>query len=144
MAIQKQEFYEGAAIHQLLRVLCDVRVSFSSPYFVVNGKTRLHLKHSTAVRSPWGFTFTPAEQALLIRDAACGSPIIIGLVCGSDGIVGLTMQNYLAIASQRGTALRIACSRSHRTHFTVSGPDGALPGKMAPSNWTTLFAPRNQ
>jgi hypothetical protein len=139
MGIQKQEFYEGAVIHQLLRRIKGVSVSYEAPYFVVNGSIRLHIKHSTSVRTPWGFTFTPMEQASLREDDCDGLPIAIGLVCGSDGIVTLTMTSYTSIAIQRETALRIACSRNHRMHFDVSGPDGALPGKVAPSSWINVF-----
>jgi len=51
---------------------CDNRIS-------------LYLKYSTKGRSPWGFTFTMDEQVLLQRKRS-ESKIVIGLICGADGV----------------------------------------------------------
>lgn len=138
MAIQKQEFYEGAALHQLIRGAGEVLIRYVSPLFILNDRLQIHLKYSTIVRSPWGFTFNPDEQQLLLKRAA-ELPLAIGLVCGADGIVVLSFEQYAEIACPRATAVRIGCSRKHREHFVVSGPDGIVPGKIAPSDWHRLL-----
>jgi hypothetical protein len=78
MAIQKQEFYEGAALHQLIRGCGGAKIAFVAPFFELNDRFRVHLKYSTGVRSPWGFTFMPEEQRLLASEGE-GLPIVMGL-----------------------------------------------------------------
>lgn len=138
MAIQKQEFYEGAALHQLIRGAGDVRIRYVAPFFVLDERIQIHLKYSTRVRSPWGFTFNPDEQQLLLQRAAT-LPLLVGLVCGADGIAVLSFDQYTNIAAPRMAAIRVACFRKHREHFEITGPDGAVPGKVAPSDWHRLL-----
>ena len=138
MGLTKQQFYEGAALHQLIRCSGGVRIAFVAPFFELNDRIRVHLKYSTGVRSPWGFTFMPEEQRLLASEAE-GLPIVIGLVCGSDGVAAIPSDLFLSIARPRDVAVRVACARRHREHFEVSGPDGVAPGKIPPSNWQRLL-----
>jgi hypothetical protein len=138
MAIQKQEFYEGAALHQLIRGAGDVRVRYAAPLFVLDERLQVHLKYSTVVRSPWGFTSNPDEQRLLVRRAS-ELPLVIGLVCGADGVAVVSFEHYSVIARPRTAAIRVACFRKHREHFEVSGPDGTVPGKVPPSDWHRLL-----
>jgi site-specific DNA-cytosine methylase len=70
MGIRKQEFYEGAALHLLVRGGKVTNIRYRPPLFVINRKYCVLLKYSTKIRSPWGFTFTPAEQKLLRAVAA--------------------------------------------------------------------------
>jgi hypothetical protein len=67
MAIRKQEFYEGAALHLLARNGSIRSIRYNPPLFLVNDEVFLLLKYSTKGRSPWGFTFTTDEQRLLVR-----------------------------------------------------------------------------
>lgn len=138
MAIQKQEFYEGAALHQLIRGSSGPKVFFSSPLFIFDGQLQTHLKYSTGKRSPWGFTFTQEEQVLL-QARAKELPLVIGLICGADGVAALPFDDFLRIAPVKTSAFRIACKRKHREHYEISGPDGALSGKVAPSDWGRLL-----
>jgi hypothetical protein len=139
MPIQKQEFYEGAALHQLIRGSCRAEVSFSSPFFIFNGQLQAHLKYSTAKRTPWGFTFMPDEQVLL-QARARELPLVIGLICGADGVAALPYANFSGIAPLKPVAMRISCKRQHREHYEISGPDGTLSGKVAPSDWGRLLS----
>jgi len=65
MAIKKQEFYEGAALHQLVRGGRITALKYEPPLFTVNNELLVCLKYSTKGRSPWGFTFTVDERHLL-------------------------------------------------------------------------------
>lgn len=138
MAIQKQEFYEGAALHLLIRGSSAAHVAYQAPFFILDEKLQIHLKYSTLKRSPWGFTFMPDEQ-LTIRESAKGMLLVLGLVCGSDGVAALTYDAFVNIAGLRDSALRISCRRKHREHFEISGPDGVVPGKVPPSDWNRLL-----
>lgn len=139
MTIQKQEFYEGAALHQLIRASDGPKVGFSFPFFIFDGQLQTHLKYSTGKRSPWGFTFMPDEQVLL-RARARELPLVIGLICGADGVAALPYDDFSGIASLRTVAVRISCKRKHREHYEISGPDGTLSGKVAPSDWGRLLS----
>lgn len=138
MAIQKQEFYEGAALHQLIRGSPGVRIVHVPPLFVFNDRLQVHLKHSTGKRSPWGFTLMSDEQ-LFLQERSLLMPLVLGLVCGDDGVAAVPYEGLAAIASRRDVALRVACYRSHREHFEIRGPDGVLPRKIAPSDWVRLL-----
>jgi hypothetical protein len=143
MAIQKQEFYEGAALHQLIRSSTGSRVTNAPPFFVFDDRIQVHLKYSTGKRSPWGFTFTPEEQTLL-EERSQQMPLVIGLICGADGVATLTYGQYSGVATIRSAALRVSCRRLHRQHFEVRGPDGVVPGKIAPSDWGRLLSEGRQ
>jgi hypothetical protein len=85
MAIKKQEFYEGAALHLLARAGDIASIRYDPPFFLLNEELLVLLKYCTKGRSPWGFTFTSDEQMILQRRAS-QSRIVIGLVCGADGV----------------------------------------------------------
>lgn len=138
VAIQKQEFYEGAALHQLVRGAGVAQLKYSAPFFIVDGRIQVHIKYSTIVRSPWGFTFTPDEQEMLDSRSA-EMPLIIGLVCGGDGVAALSFAQYVKVAQLSISAVRVACSRKHRERFEVSGPSGVLPEKISPSTWRRVL-----
>lgn len=138
MAIKKQEFYEGAALHLLVRQGGLASIRYEKPFFLVNDDLLVYLKYSTKGRSPWAFTFTKDEQVLL-HDRAAEVAIVIGLICGKDGIVALTYEAYQSVAAPRKMAVHVACYRKHGEHYGVNGPDGALAGKVAPTNWQKLL-----
>jgi hypothetical protein len=138
MAIKKQEFYEGAALHQLVRGGRITSLKYEPPLFTVNNTFLVCLKYSTRGRSPWGFTFTPDEQDLL-RTRAKSSDLIIGLICGADGIAAISYEDYRAIAGRKKSAIHIACYRKHGKHYGVFGPDGELDRKIAPSVWQRIL-----
>lgn len=138
MAIQKNEFYEGAALHQLARGSDTLRIRHDPPFFVVNDTLLIYLKYSTKGRSPWGFTFGREEQALLVTRAN-DCPIVIGLICGADGIAAVEFDWYRCIAAPRKCAVHISCARKHGHHYQVAGPDGTLDRKVSPSLWQRML-----
>jgi len=138
MAIKKQEFYEGAALHLLARTGRITGVRYEAPFFLLNEHLLVLFKYSTRGRSPWGFTFTADEQVLL-QEKASQLKTVIALICGSDGVAALTCEAYLGIAAPRKSAVHIACYRQHGEHYEVNGPDGRLDGKVSPSNWRRIL-----
>jgi hypothetical protein len=138
MAIKKQEFYEGAALHQLARTGLIKSILFESPFFLLNDRLSVYFKYSTRNRSPWGFTFMPDEQALF-RAKASSLKIVIGLICGSDGVAALDYDSYLKVAPLSKTAFHMACYRQHGEHYEINGPDERLRKKVAPSSWRKIL-----
>lgn len=142
MAIRKQDFYEGAALYLLIRSGRITDIRYEPPLFVLNNRLLVHLKYSTKGRSPWGFTFTPDEQSIL-QSRASKLNLVIGLICGSDGVAAITFEAYSSIAAPRKSAVHIACYRQHGEHYEVNGPDGMLDRKIAPSHWQRILEGRN-
>lgn len=138
MTIRKQEFYEGAALHQLVRTGRISRLTYEPPLFTVNNEILVCLKYSTGGRSPWGFTFTVDERRLL-RTRAKKARLVIGLICGADGVAAISYEDYRAIAGRKRSATHIACYRKHGKHYGVFGPDGELNRKVAPSHWQRIL-----
>src|SRR5437879_4623910 len=104
MAIKKQEFYEGAALHLLARGGKIASVIYEPPFFVLNDRVLALLKYSTRGRSPWGFTFMPYEQVML-QQKASQLKTVIALVCGSDGVAAFTYDAYVSVAAPRQSAV---------------------------------------
>jgi len=138
MAIRKQEFYEGAALHLLARTGGITSIRYEAPFFFFNKYLLAYLKYSTRGRSPWGFTFTPDEQELL-RIKASEFKTVVALVCGEDGVAAFNYTDYSKIAPLRKSAVHVSCYRQHGEHYEVNGPDGRLDGKVSPSNWRRIL-----
>lgn len=137
MAIKKQEFYEGAALHLLARAGHITSIRYQPPVFLINDIVVL-LKYSTKSRSPWGFTFMPDEQ-LMLHDHTSRVKVAVGLICGSDGIAAFSRDDFRTVAPLRDTAIHVSCYRQHGEHYEVNGPEGALGRKIAPSAWRHLL-----
>jgi len=144
MAIKKQEFYEGAVLHRLARLGEIPGIRYNAPFFVFNDRLFVLIKYSTRTRSPWGFTFMPDEQVQLRVRALEHFPVVIAMVCGSDGVAAIYYDAYLTIAAERATALRVSCGRLHGKYYRVTGPDGHLGRKIAPSEWHQILEPREE
>ena len=138
MAITKQDFYEGAALNLVARTGLIVGIINHAPFYVLNGRVAVLLKYSTKGRSPWGFSVSENEQAQLKR-RALKIETAIGLICGSDGVVALSYQLFASIATPRSSAIHLSCYRDHGEHYEVSGPDGKLSKKIAPSSWNKII-----
>jgi hypothetical protein len=138
MSIKKQDFYEGAALYQLLRTNAVERVAYAHPFFVLNDQTAVLLKYTTRNDSPWSFAFTPAELVELGHD---NKPFnyFVGLVCGSDGIVTLSLRQIRKVIANDGKSARIGCYRKHDQQYEVRGPLGILDRKISRSNWVKIL-----
>jgi hypothetical protein len=141
VAIKKQEFYEGAALHLLVRSGAVRSLRYDHPFFIFEERTWCYIKYSTKGRSPWGFTFMPDEQRLL-RNTARTNHVVIALVCGSDGVAALPYEGYELIAPVADSSLHVGCFRRHGEHFQVNGPAGSLSRKIAPSSWLRIMDQR--
>jgi hypothetical protein len=138
MPIRKQEFYEGAALHQIACGGVASIISYEAPFFLLNNCMLVLLKYCTKNRSPWGFTFSHAEQTLL-RERAMQSSLVVGLICGADGVAAIDCDSLFSIATLNCSSIHIACFRRHGQHYEVKGPDGTLEGKVPPSRWQRLL-----
>jgi hypothetical protein len=134
VALTKQEFYEGAALHRLARTGRITAIRYEPPLFVINNSVLVHLKYSTKKKSPWSFSFTADERSLLAGRSANGT-LVIGLICGSDGVAAIGFNDFSFVAGSLADFTHIACYRDHGKHYEVRGPEGSLSRKVPPSNW---------
>lgn len=100
MAIKKQAFYEGAALHLLAQTGRLTSLQYFSPFFLLNDRVIAYVKYCTRSRSPWAFTFTQYEQ-IQLHNAASRLPVVLGLVCGADGVAAVPSSDYPRIAVPR-------------------------------------------
>ena len=138
MSIKKQEFYEGAALHILAREGQIQSLRYQPPLFHLNERIWVLLKYSTRKRSPWGFTFMTSEHDLLSKIAP-RAQAVVALVCGSDGVAAFRYDELAAIAPEAYAAAHVACYRNLGQHYEIWGPQGSLPGKVAPSEWRRIL-----
>ena len=138
MAIKKQEFYEGAALHLLARSGLGACIRYNAPFFVLDDRVWVYLKYSTKGRSPWSFSFASSEVTRL-KIQRSESETMIGLICGADGVVTVSYEEFSTIVTSTNKNFCIACYRRHGEHYGVSGPDGTLEGKVAPSRWSRIL-----
>jgi hypothetical protein len=138
MAIAKQAFYEGAALHLVARTEDVLSIRYETPFFVFNDRLLALLKYSTRSRSPWGFTFTGDEQDLL-RRKAFEHRIVLGLVCGADGVAALPYEAYTQVVPLSKSAIHISCYRQYGEYYGISGPMGTLDTKVPPSAWQNIL-----
>jgi len=138
MAIRKQEFYEGAALHLIARTGRVTSIRYDAPFFLFNERLSVLLKYCTKGRSPWAFTFTVDEQIHLEARAA-KLRTVIALVCGADGVAAFSYESYVSVAALRQAAIHVSCYRQYGKHYEVNGPDGVLTKKIAPSSWQKIL-----
>jgi hypothetical protein len=136
--IKKQEFYEGAALYQLMRTNAVERVAYAQPFFILNDRIAVLLKYSTSKDSPWNFAFTEAEL-IELRHTDLQFKYYSGLVCGSDGVVTLSREQILQLVGDNNSNVRVGCYRRHDQHYQVNGPTGPLSKKVSRADWTRML-----
>src|SRR3972149_6915357 len=91
--IEKQEFYHGAALIRLLEDEKCKSVRKHGTGYRVNDGIFLLLKYSTKSRTPWGFGFGRDEVERLNQAAQSFSGVAVALICGGDGVCGMTWES---------------------------------------------------
>jgi len=138
MPLRKQEFYEGAALHQLARSGKIKSLKYEAPFFFINNSLLVCLKYSTGKRSPWGFTFSQ-DELVLFRNRSRHMSLFIGLICGADGVAAIPYRGFRDIIGRRKASIHVACYRGHGEHYAVFGPNGEHHRKIAPSVWQHIL-----
>lgn len=124
--------YQGAVIRQLLVVSAKAlhlgAVSTSGrvdAFFVEQGA--FQVKHSSKRLSPWQFTYMEENLQELAQLEASYSPVWVLLVCGQDGIVGLSLEELRTVirTNEQGDA-SIRVKRGKNSMYRVSGASGEL------------------
>jgi len=86
------------------------------------------IKYSSKRLPPWRFTYATDNLAELVELRRTFNAVWVFLVCGEDGILGLSLDELASIAplyEERATWVRV--SRNRNSMYRVSGLLGELP-----------------
>ena len=135
--IDKQDFYWGAALIRLLDNPGCLALTKNQFGYLVNSSQLVLLKYSTKSRSPWQFTFGIDEIANLKKTSDRYSLVVIGLICGGDGVCAITwtQANFLLMGKSGAISVR----RKFHEHYGVSGSAGELDHKISIRNWPAIL-----
>lgn len=85
------------------------------------------VKHCSKRMSPWTFTYLPENLAELRGLREKYHPVWVFLVCGQDGVVGLSDAELDSMTEAgSGGAAWLRVSRSRNSMYRVSGAAGSL------------------
>ncbi|WP_298742770.1 hypothetical protein [uncultured Brevundimonas sp.] len=133
--IPEYKLYHGAVladlVHELLVPVSIDELSGAGRLssYVLNGRIGLQIKHSSQRLHPWSFTFTRQNFAELLTLRETYAQVYLVLVCHTDGMVCLTLDEVAAlitVANSEQAWLRI--DRRRGQWYTVNG-SGSLPIK---------------
>ena len=100
--------------------------------YLVNGVTPIGLKMSSRRLGPWTFNFAKSHQESYEKLFQSYGDFYACLVCGRDGIVGLSMQELRLVLDEgfeeQGS---VTVRRGLKTMYQVSGRDGVLGGRIS-------------
>ena len=131
--IPELDRYHGVVLRQILvahrhRVRVGVAdLTGRVDAFCIEGAA-FQVKHSSKRLSPWQFTYMSENLAELAELRRIFNPVWVFLVCGQDGVVGLSLDELTSIAQVgEGGAASVRVSRSRNSMYRVGGSLGELP-----------------
>lgn len=100
--------------------------------YLLNNRIPVYLKHATARKGPWQFTFLRDHQEmqqLLFDDYG---ECFTCLVCGRDGVAGMNMSELRQVLDHHFEEQEVISVRRPRgTQYLVKGRDGTLERKVS-------------
>lgn len=130
--IPELDRYHGVVLRQIVAANRDpLRIGVADlagrlDVFCVEGAA-FQVKHSSKRMSPWQFTYAPENLAELRKLQERYSPVWVFLVCGQDGVVGLSADEAIVMADAgSGGSGWLRVSRSRNSMYRVSGATGAM------------------
>lgn len=135
--IKEFEFYHGAALVRLLygsdrEVIIESFPSESNASYIINKSIGLYIKHSAKRMSPWRFSFSQEHRDEISEMKKGLDKVFLLLVCGEDGIVSLSFDEFKMIANEtNGLVEWVSVVRNKNTEYAVEGSDGFLGYKIS-------------
>lgn len=126
--IPEYKLYHGAVLADLVHRLSvpvtidELSESGRLSAYVLNGHIGLQIKHSGQRLHPWPFTFTKQNFAELLALRQTCDEVYLTLVCHTDGMVCLTLDEVAAlitVADSEQAWLRV--DRRRGQWYTVNG-----------------------
>lgn len=127
------ERYHGIVLRELVvKAGCRLVIEASDDEgrvnsFCVNRRVGLHIKHSAKRLAPWAFTFNEYSVREISQLIKQHKRFWLALVCGYDGIVCLSADEFLALTeSETGATAFVRVDRDRNTMYRVFGNAGKL------------------
>lgn len=134
--IAEYKFYHGAVLAELVNLragplsIDELIEEGRLSSYVLDGKIGLQIKHSTNRLHPWQFTFTKANLVQLLALQQDYSPVFVVLVCYTDGMVALTLEEVTGVlATGVSEQAWIRVDRKKNEWYSINGGAAELAGK---------------
>ena len=126
------ERYHGAAVRDL--IVCagaPIEIEASDDLgrvnsFLVNKRIAIYLKHSAKRLPPWQFTYFPEHIDELTRLRERADSVWLLNVCGQDGVVAVSLEEFTSINRDVGETAFVRVDRGRNTMYRVNGNAGKL------------------
>ena len=103
-----------------------------SGHYLINRRIPVSVKMSSKRTGPWTFNFMRAHQATHEKLFEEYGELLVCLVCGRDGIAGLSMQEMRTVLDHNFEEQEsISVRRRLKTMYQVVGGDGELRGRVS-------------
>ncbi len=130
------ELYHGAVIRDLI-VAANRPITIEARdgagrvnSFLVNNEVALYLKHSSKRLPPWQFTFDDKTIDEMMNLSRQGRLLWLVLVCGQDGIMSLSLADFLNVnPPETETTSFVRVDRDRGTMYRLTGTGGKLSSK---------------
>jgi len=136
--IDKLQFYHGAAIISLLENENLSAKKRGSLGYVVNDRVFVFLKYTTKARSPWRFSFDQEDVDRCLKMALEYKVVILGLVCGGDGICALSWEETQYLLNTKPGWISV--KRKHNKSYGVAGSVSELKRKVSVRRWRSIIS----
>ena len=127
------EKYHSIALYSLIQKNdFDInlkKLDFSKSAYLINGKTGLYVKHSSARLSPWNFGFRGMDYLVLSEIQNISKCNYVALVCGFMGVAVLSFEELNKLTSlfddpERNCRITVRTKRGGS--WDIDGNDGEL------------------
>lgn len=134
--IDKQAYYHGAAIVQLLDDSRFVTIKKHDLGYIVNDAVVVLVKYRTNNRTPWRFTFTLDEMVKIETLIKKHIRVVLAMTCGGDGICTISAVELMSVMGDNPGW--VAVKRNYNEQYAVAGPCGALERKVTFQRWPAI------
>jgi hypothetical protein len=131
--IKAYEQFHGAVLHELISTVAGpltieaLKSEGRVNSFLVNKSLGLQIKHCSKRIAPWLFNFTDGSDSDLKLLLQKTKKVWFALVCGQDGVLLISYDEYQALTSKTSTRSRyVRVDRDRGTMYHVTGNVGQL------------------
>ena len=135
MAIDKFEFYHGAALSKLFvpdrKVTINSCPTTSKCAYTLNDSIALYIKYSQGRMTNWNFNFKKIHQEEIKEIYDLHKQLFLLLICGSDGIVCLSYNELKKVLDEHFDENEsINVKRWRKQQYGIKGTNGKLEFKI--------------
>ena len=95
--------------------------------YILNGRIGVHIKHSAKRLPPWSFSFSIEQLREFVALKRQAESVWLLLVCGLDGIVTLSLEEFVSITGSRpGGVASLRVDRGRREMYRIYGNEAEL------------------